>query len=68
MRLHTKTPMMKTPLVLLIAALCMAFTFQASAQALPDVALKDIEGNTVNTSGLVGEEGPTVFCLSLIHI
>ena len=32
------------------------------AQSLPDVALKDIEGNTVQTSTLVQEEGPTVFC------
>ncbi len=32
------------------------------AQSLPDVALKDIEGNTVQTSSLVQEEGPTVFC------
>ena len=54
--------MMKTPLAMLTAALCMAFTLQASAQTLPDVALKDIEGNTVNTSSLVDDEGPTVFC------
>ena len=46
--------MMKTPLAMLTAALCMAFTLQASAQTLPDVALKDIEGNTVNTCKLGG--------------
>ena len=54
--------MMKTPLAMLTAALFMAFTFQASAQTLPDVSLKDIEGNTVNTASLVGDEGATVFC------
>ena len=61
-RQHTNTPMMKTPLAMLTASLFMAFTFQASAQTLPDVALKDIEGNTVNTASLVGDEGATVFC------
>ena len=32
------------------------------AQTLPDVQLKDTEGNTVSTASLVQEEGPTVFC------
>ena len=53
---------MKTPLAILTAALCMAFTFQSSAQTLPNVALKDIEGNTVNTASLMAADGPTVFC------
>ena len=32
------------------------------AQTLPDVNLKDIEGNSVSTASLVQSEGPTVFC------
>ncbi|MDA0729624.1 MAG: TlpA disulfide reductase family protein [Bacteroidetes bacterium] len=32
------------------------------AQSLPDIALKDIEGNALSTASLVNAEGPTVFC------
>ncbi len=31
-------------------------------QTVPDVSLKDIEGNSVQTADLVQEEGPTVYC------
>ncbi|MDA0945970.1 MAG: TlpA disulfide reductase family protein [Bacteroidetes bacterium] len=32
------------------------------AQSLPDITLKDIEGNALSTASLVNAEGPTVFC------
>lgn len=35
---------------------------QAQGQALPDVSLKDIQGNVVSTAASLQEEGPTVFC------
>ena len=34
----------------------------ALGQTVPDVSLKDIEGNSVQTADLVQEEGPTVYC------
>ena len=34
----------------------------AWGQTVPDVSLKDIEGNSVQTADLVQEEGPTVYC------
>ena len=37
-------------------------SFNVGAQTLPDVNLKDIEGNSVSTASLVQSEGPTVFC------
>jgi peroxiredoxin len=35
---------------------------QAQGQALPDVSLKDIQGNVVSTASSLQKEGPTVFC------
>jgi cytochrome c biogenesis protein CcmG/thiol:disulfide interchange protein DsbE len=51
---------MKTPLKMLAVAMLSAFS--AHAQTLPNVSLKDMEGNAVETASLVQEEGPTVFC------
>jgi peroxiredoxin len=47
---------------LLMAASVLTTSVIATAQTLPDVSLKDIEGNTVSTASTLQEEGPTVFC------
>jgi len=47
--------------IVLFQALCL-LTSAAWAQSLPNVSLKDIEGNAIQTADLVQEEGPTVFC------
>ena len=47
--------------LLILQALCL-LTSAAWAQTLPNVSLKDIEGNAIQTADLVQEEGPTVFC------
>ena len=46
----------------LLASGLMTLLVTASAQTLPDVSLKDIEGNTVSTASTIQNEGPTVFC------
>ena len=46
---------------LIIHTLCL-WTCATWAQALPNVSLKDIQGNAVQTTDLVQEDGPTVFC------
>ena len=46
----------------LLASGLMTLLVTASAQTLPDVSLKDIEGNTVFTASTIQNEGPTVFC------
>ena len=46
----------------LLASGLMTLLVTASAQILPDVSLKDIEGNTVSTASTIQNEGPTVFC------
>jgi len=45
-----------------MAASVLTTSVIATAQTLPDVSLKDIEGNTVSTASTLQEEGPTVFC------
>ena len=47
--------------IVLFQALCL-LTSSAWAQSLPNVSLKDIEGNAIQTADLVQEEGPTVLC------
>ena len=46
---------------LIIHTLCL-WTCATWAQALPNVSLKDIQGNAVQTTDLVQEDVPTVFC------
>ena len=46
--------------LLLLAGSCLAG--QTWSQTLPNVELKDIEGNSVETTSLLDHEGPTVFC------
>jgi cytochrome c biogenesis protein CcmG/thiol:disulfide interchange protein DsbE len=47
----------------LLALGLVAFAFQESlAQTLPNVSLKDIEGNTIQTADALQDDGPTVFC------
>ena len=45
-----------------LLGLIVAFQATAMGQTLPDVSLKDMDGNAVNTQSLLQEEGPTVFC------
>ena len=47
--------------IVLFQVLCL-LTSAAWAQSLPNVSLKDIEGNAIQTADLVHEEGPTVLC------
>ena len=52
---------MKRTLTVLVAAM-LGTTLTSLGQSLPNVSLKDIQGNAVETASLVQEEGPTVFC------
>ena len=45
-----------------LLGLVVAFQATAMGQTLPDVSLKDMDGNAVKTQSLLQEEGPTVFC------
>ena len=45
-----------------VVLLTVGWVDQAQGQALPDVSLKDIQGNVVSTAASLQEEGPTVFC------
>ena len=40
----------------------MAFGTRSWSQTLPDLSLKDTEGNAVQTIDLILHDGPTVFC------
>lgn len=46
--------------ILVLAGSCLAG--QTWCQTLPNVELKDIEGNSVETASFLDHEGPTVFC------
>jgi cytochrome c biogenesis protein CcmG, thiol:disulfide interchange protein DsbE len=52
---------MKRTLTVLVAAM-LGTTLTSLGQSLPNVSLKDIQGNAAETASLVQEEGPTVFC------
>ena len=45
-----------------LLGLANSFATQSWSQNLPDLALKDMEGNTVQTLDLIQQDGPTVFC------
>ncbi|MCB0760288.1 MAG: TlpA family protein disulfide reductase [Flavobacteriales bacterium] len=51
---------MKQLFFLLILAL--SATFVTAQNKVPNVQLKDIDGNTVNTKDLLNPDGPTVIC------
>ena len=53
---------MNMKMLVTMLAGAMLSPLSACAQTLPNVSLKDIEGNAVETASLVQEEGPTVFC------
>jgi len=57
----TKTHLMTLTRLLLATGL-VTYSLATFAQTLPDVSLKDIEGNTVSTASTLQSEGPTVFC------
>lgn len=59
-----KLPRFQVPSAMCWAGLAMILSLgtPAFAQNLPNVVLKDIEGNAVQTTSKVQRDGPTVFC------
>ena len=59
-----KLPRFQVPSAVCWAGLAMILSLgtPAFAQNLPNVVLKDIEGNAVQTTSKVQRDGPTVFC------
>ena len=59
-----KLPRFQVPSAMYWAGLAMILSLgtPAFAQNLPNVVLKDIEGNAVQTTSKVQRDGPTVFC------
>lgn len=59
-----KLPRFQVPSAMCWAGLAMILSLgtPAFAQNLPNIVLKDIEGNAVQTTSKVQRDGPTVFC------
>ena len=59
-----KLPRFQVPTAMCWGGLAMVLSLgtPAFAQNLPNVVLKDIEGNAVQTTSKVQRDGPTVFC------
>ena len=59
---HDKTLNMNAKHLFSLAGFVLSMALVGRSQSLPNVSLKDLEGNTVETSKTWQAEGPTVFC------